>query len=419
MIVSFLDENTMSANSFPHVIPPGLQIGAMALPIAVILLFLASLVLIVVSRTTLMEQRISANEIRSSQALQAAQAGVDRALAYMQTKGGIDKDKNGVVDNVSLIATLDGKTQYSFTYCDPDTSPPATACPATPGTPTCGANMTDTEKFSTPMVLSCGWSDDNIANRPIVITFTSAPFLAETPDNPLTAKGALNVSGSATITNYYTNLTIWTGEAFTSIGNSGKTFVRNPTIPPPTLATAPPGPPSSCTTTSTYTCLTDKFTKGPDIIDNDLSLHNLTAEQTFENFFGVDFGTYKSGIATRTITSEQVSDSVLGIVGKEDEAIVITGNTTLPNTTIGSRDHPMVIIIDGNWEGGNGTLHGILFVRGNVDVTGNPAIIGALAVAGTMSGTGSLDVIFDPFALENASALSKAGLIAGSWRDWL
>lgn len=419
MTVLSAGEKTMSVHSCDYLIRPVLQRGATALPIAVILLFLASLVLIVVSRTTLMEQRISANEIRSSQALQGAQAGVDRALAYMQTKGGIDKDKNGVVDNVGLIATLDGKTQYSFVFCDPETSPPATACPATPGAPSCGANLTDPDLFATPMVISCGWSDDSIANRPIVITFTSAPFLAETPDNPLTGKGALNVSGSATITNYYSNLTIWTGEAFASIGNSGKTFVRNPTVSPPTIATPPPDPPTSCTTTANYTCLTDKFTKGPDIVDNDLSLHNLTADEMFMNFFGVDFGTYKNGIATRTITSDQVSDSVLGIVGKEDEAIVITGNTTLPNATIGSRDHPMVIIIDGNWVGGNGTLYGILYVRGNVDVAGSPDIIGALAVAGTMSGTGSLDVIFDPFALENASALSKAGIISGSWRDWL
>ncbi|MCC7276738.1 MAG: pilus assembly PilX N-terminal domain-containing protein [Chromatiaceae bacterium] len=240
------------------------------MPIAVILLFLASLVLIVVSRTTLMEQRISANEIRSSQALQGAQAGVDRALAYMQTKGGIDKDKNGTVDNVSLIATLDGKNdRYSFKFCDPDISPPADACPLTsphgintwlkcePGQPKEEeTNLTNPDKFATPMVLSCGWSDDSIANRPIVITFTSAPFLAETPDNPITGKGALNVSGSATVTNYYTNLTIWTGEAFTSIGNSGKTFVRNPTVSPPTIATPPPDPPTSCTTTVTYTCLT-------------------------------------------------------------------------------------------------------------------------------------------------------------------
>ena len=414
------------------------QRGAAALPISALLLFVAALVLIAVSRTTLMEQRISANEIRAKQAFQAAQAGVDRALAYMQTKGGIDKyinedgslGKDGIVDDVdyvALIAPLDGSEQYCFSYCDPGTSPPVNACEpcqeTTPGPPTCGAALTDPDKFARPMVLSCGFSDDKIAKRPIVVTFTLASFLDEAPDNPLMSKGTLDVSGSATVVNYFTNLTIWTGAGFTSIGNSGKTFIRNPTVLPPKLSDPLPDVhllPSSCTTNATYTCLTDKFTKGPDIIDNDLSLKNLTADEMFKNFFGVDFVTYKSEIATRTITSAQVSDSVVGIVGKSDESIVITGDTDLPpNVTIGSRDHPMVIIIDGNWGGGNVTMHGILYVRGNANVAGNPKIIGALSVAGTMSGTGSLDVIFDPFALENASGLSKAGVISGTWRDWL
>lgn len=401
------------------------QRGAAALPISVMLLFVAALILVVVSRTTLMEQRISANEIRAKQAFQAAQAGVDRALAYMQTKGGIDKYINedgslgtdGIVDDVeyvALIAPLDGSKQYLFAYCDPDIPPPLGACQNTPpDLPTCGAALTEPDKFSRPMILSCGWSDDMLAKRPIVVTSKLASFLKDAPDNPLISKGTLNVSGSATVTNYYNNLTIWTGETFTSIGNSGKTFVRNP-IGRDTPDPLPP-PPSSCSTDDDYTCLTDKFTKGPDIIDNDLSLHNITADEMFLNFFGVDFGTYKNGIATRTITSDQVSS----IVGAKDEAIVITGNTTLPNGTIGTTDQPVVIIIDGDWLGGNVTLHGILYVRGNAAVAGNPEINGALSVAGAMTGTGSLDVIFDPFALENASALSKAGVISGSWRDWL
>ena len=65
------------------------QRGVAALPISVLLLFVAALVLIAVSKTTLMEQRISGNEIRARQALQAAQAGISHAAAYMKL-GGID-----------------------------------------------------------------------------------------------------------------------------------------------------------------------------------------------------------------------------------------------------------------------------------------------------------------------------------------
>ena len=65
------------------------QRGVAALPISVLLLFVAALVLIAVSKTTLMEQRISGNEIRARQAMQAAQAGISHAAAYMKS-GGID-----------------------------------------------------------------------------------------------------------------------------------------------------------------------------------------------------------------------------------------------------------------------------------------------------------------------------------------
>ena len=412
------------------------QRGAAALPIGVLLLFVAALILIAVSRTASMEQRISANEIRSMQALQAAQAGIDRALAYMQTKGGIDKNNNKLADTnnggdegtndvyddddflVETLEIIEGiKKQYRFKYCNPASALGEDACPLEPGQPVCDNLVADNENpdaLSSPLVLSCGWSDDNLAKKPIVVTSKLASFLKNAPDNPLVSKGTLNVSGSATVTNYYNNLTIWTGETFTSIGNSGKTFVRNPIgrDTPPTL----PPPPSSCSTNDDYTCLTDKFTKGPDIIDNDLSLHNITADEMFYNFFGVDFGTYKNGIATRTISSDQVSS----IEGAKDEAIVITGNTKLPDgKELGKPTQPVVIIIDGDWLGGNVTVNGILYVRGNAAVAGNPVINGALSVTGAMTGTGSLDVIFDPFSLGHASALGKAGVISGSWRDWL
>ena len=84
------------------------QRGSAALPMGVLLLFIAALILIAVSRTTLMEQRMSGNEIRTRQALQAAQAGVDQALAYMRA-GGIDQGPSqggdGQADSLGSLST--------------------------------------------------------------------------------------------------------------------------------------------------------------------------------------------------------------------------------------------------------------------------------------------------------------------------
>ena len=79
-----------------------LQRGAAALPISILLLFVAALVLIAVSKTTLMEQRISGNEIRARQAMQAAQAGISHAAAYMKA-GGIDHGQNSVADAITPL----------------------------------------------------------------------------------------------------------------------------------------------------------------------------------------------------------------------------------------------------------------------------------------------------------------------------
>ena len=89
-----------------------------ALPIGVLLLFVAALVLISVSRSTLFEQRISGNEIRDRQALQAAQAGISHALAYMQA-GGIDRDNTpNKADSIASL-TLSTGASYQVYYCDP------------------------------------------------------------------------------------------------------------------------------------------------------------------------------------------------------------------------------------------------------------------------------------------------------------
>ncbi|MCO5761939.1 MAG: PilX N-terminal domain-containing pilus assembly protein, partial [Chromatiaceae bacterium] len=100
----------------------GSQRGAAALPVGVLLLFIAALVLIAVARTTLMEQRISANEIRVRQALQAAQAGISHAMAYLQA-GGIDRVSPTQQADAITPLTLPSGASYQVYFCDPSPTP--------------------------------------------------------------------------------------------------------------------------------------------------------------------------------------------------------------------------------------------------------------------------------------------------------
>ena len=405
------------------------QRGAAALPVGVLLLFIAALVLIAVSRTTLMEQRISGNEIRIRQALQAGQAGISHAMAYMKA-GGIDRVSPTSQADAITSLTLPTGASYQVYYCDPspdsppDPYPGVDACEVATSRSSCASGFTTTDKFGLPLVLACGRSDDGIALQPVVVSFSRATTMTDSPDNPLISKGTLNVQGSATVTNYFNNLTIWTGGPTESIGNAGKTFIRNPNIPQPEMTESPPSDiPTSCKANASYICVTDKTAKGPDVIDQDLTLKNLSDEDMFRNYFGHDFETYREEVATRVITAAQASS----LATPGGEAIVITGSTasvSLPNGTIGNTDNPVVLIIEGNWnQGGNTTVYGVVYVMGSMGVQGNVTVYGNVSVEGAVGGTGSLDVIYDPFANNDGSnklqKLGKPGMLSGSWRDWL
>lgn len=404
----------------------GSQRGAAALPVGVLLLFIAALVLIAVARTTLMEQRISANEIRVRQALQAAQAGISHAMAYLQA-GGIDRVSPTQQADAITPLTLPSGASYQVYFCDPsptprpDPYPPVDACVTPAARSTCGGGFTAPARFGQPLVLACGRSDDGMALQAVVVGFARATTLAEAPANPLISRGTINVQGDARVSNYFTNLTIRTGAPLVSLGQSGMTFVRHPTAPAPSLSAPPPERPISCTATTDYVCLTDKTGTGPDVIDGDLTLRHLPAEEMFNTLFGADFAAYRDDIATRSITAAEV-DTLAGeaVAG---EAVVITGASAgidLPGGVIGSREQPVILIMAGNWaQGATTTVYGIVYVRGDLAVRGTVTVHGHVSVEGNVGGTGSLDVIYDPHAIAGSARLGKPGMLAGSWRDWL
>ncbi|HEX5805187.1 MAG TPA: PilX N-terminal domain-containing pilus assembly protein [Macromonas sp.] len=396
---------------------------------AVAILFLTTLLALYVSRTALIEQRMSANELRHKQAFEAAQAGLDRAFIFLSaTPQGVDKDIDGAVDASStangLLKTLDNGSQYRVAFCSPTPVPASGTnfCPDDPATAITCPTALGTTNFSTPLIISCGWSDDSVAHNLVRQNVGTNSPLVNTPQNPLTAKGAMNVGGSANVVNYYNNLTVWSGGALTSIGNAGKTFVRNPSVPPPDASTAPPDPPTSCSTSSSYVCLTDKNTTGPDVIPSDQTLTNIDNDKLFLNYFGRTLAQVKDDVAARNFLS--TDNTALGNLAKaQGETIVITGDTTLPNVkganAIGTRDRPVVLIIDGNLNlSGTPEVNGIVYVTGNVTGAGNVLVKGAMVVAGNVQPSGSVDIIFDPFATGNTVNSGKAGLTPGTWRDW-
>lgn len=391
---------------------PTTQRGMTTLLVSVVILVLTTILVIFVSRAALVEQRMSANDIRHKQAFEAAQAGMDQAMVFMRTAPqGIDKNNDNVAD-AGPTAVLTNGSSYFVSFCEPATAIPA--CPDAPGYVACtGPSLAN---FNTPVVAACGWSDDAIARQQIRQGMGTVSAMSKSPTNPLTSGGGVNVTGSANVVNYFNNLTVWSGGALSSVGNAGKTFVRNPNVPPPPANTVPPAEPNSCSTSADYVCVTDKNTTGPDVIDSDPTLSSLSASQMFLNYFGRTLDEYKTQVASRVISAANVG-TIAGVLG---QAIVINGNTTFPNSTIGSRERPVVLIVDGNIEfQGTPTIFGTVYVTGNVTGGGNPKIQGSMVVKGNVAATGSVDIIYDPLVTTNAANnTGLVGWIPGTWRDW-
>lgn len=413
------------------------QAGSATLLVTVMILFFSTIVIITASNTLIMEQRISGNERRARQSFEAAHAGLDHGFEYlMGDLLGIDRDNDKIADAIIPLAYVSPAT-YRVAYCNPNSSIPS--CPDAPGPNDCdaldngvvdpdisvsGDEYTEEVYLKSPLIVSCGWSDDRVGRQIISQQVATVPAIAGKPTAPLIAKGGVNVTGSATVTNYYTNLTIWSGGALTNIGNSGKTFVREPTLRPPNEREIPPDPPpnnSGCDSGDCYVKVTDKDNTGPDVIMNDPTLSNLTDALMMKNYLGVEsVDEYRDSVATIDLTVAEAESALLnGILG---QAVVVDGSVgagLANNGTIGSRLRPVTLVIDGDWEGGNVEIHGVVYVTGNVNVGGNPTVYGAVVVEGTVSGTGSLDIVYDPFAVKNARDYSgRPGLKPGTWRDW-
>ena len=316
------------------------QRGITTLLLTSMILFLAALVTLALSRTALMEQRMAGNQIRHKQAFEAAQEGLDRSMVLLQSAPrGVDKNADNVADAGPLLAPVSGVgPSYYVAFCQPNST---ATCPDTPGAPTCAAAVQPVN-FNTPLVVACGWSDDLIGRTLITQRIGAITTLSAPPQNPLTAKGTTSLQGSSSVVNLFNNLTIWSGGSLTLTGSD------------------PPAAPNACSTSTEYVCASDINNTGPDVMDADTALASLTNASMFENFFGVPTRAAFEKIASQTLAPAAFSTAAAGLRG---ESVVITGSVTLPNATIGTRERPVLLLVDGDLSfTGTPDVHGIVYV---------------------------------------------------------
>ena len=276
------------------------QTGVASLVVTLVILVMVTLVTFYTAKTVLMEQKVTANDYRSKQAFEAAEAGMNDAYNFFNNSftgdassflntdasdGGTndDGDTNDLSDDV---ITNDDGDEYRFTLDN-------------------GSSTIVTLSGDNPYsIKSQGFSDDGTGQHTIFQIVNNVDPLPNSPANPLIAKGPIIIGGSATVYNHEGHTTIWSGNAIDlSSNNASATYVADPGYAgaanqndayydankPDAHKLDHPAYPSCMdySMTCSGTRSSNQVSIGLDAVENDSSLGNLTSSELFQHFFGV------------------------------------------------------------------------------------------------------------------------------------
>jgi PilX N-terminal len=423
------------------------QRGAAALIVVMLLFFIISMVAAYASRNLIFEQKTSANQLRATQAFEAADAGLEWAVA-MLNGGRIDADcaaSTDVANNTFRARYLtielggagplpDGsfkprpwvdagvevplrpgcvRTDAGWACSCPDGGNPVLAAPV--GTGSYPAFRLQFELVGQPgavRVLSTGCTrlDETCLNAgqgtageaaatvSVVVAISSA--LATPPSAALTVRGNLDVGGAAI---RLRNTDPSTNGITASVGGTATA--------PNALLTTVPGSPAEAS-----------------IVASDASLSTLTTQQMFTSLFRMAKETYKQqpGAVHLDDCASACSAKLLASVQANPGRIHwIDGDMTLDaNVVLGSATEPVLIVSTGsiNLDAASVQVYGLLYSQAatwsNAGL-GAVTVRGAAVAEGNYSGNGIPIIEYDPAILKLLS-LSTGALVRvpGSWRDF-
>lgn len=371
----------------------GRERGVATILVTVLLLLVVTLTSFFVARTVLAEQTMLSNQYRSVQADQAALAGLEYALIYL------NENHATVADNQILNGTLGNGATYSMQFQFQ------------------GSNAHIN-------IQSTGVSGDGTASHIINEQTKSASIQNNaTFGLSMKVKGTTNLLGNATVANFDNDNTIQSGGVVSFNGNSN-TYLTS-------------GESSNASETKS------------DVSENNATLAAKTSGELFLDQFGVTLASFEA-IADVSFSGSGTTNYKNDLNGLTGQTIWINQNGGVAqlngNTTIGSAADPVTIVVsEGSMEiEGNTTIYGNIFMenelemRGNLEVygmvfvgssgvleddssiLGNAEIYGGLIVADDLTIQGNAYVEYDQSNILSygSSTTTVYGRVSGSWRDF-
>jgi len=419
------------------------QSGAATLLTAVILLIATTLVAFLSGKIALQEIKMTSNNYRASQAITAADAGMDYALSYFNgiglTVAGSDHDNDGVLDHIDNDVGFVNPNRATIVFYSESSVAAVTPAPR----PCINPSVDGTGNQKSALIQVTGTSDDGIASRTIFQCVGTRNLLkGGGPKQSLISGSSVALTGSAQIINRYSDLNVWSADGTGISGSAMETYIRPTDMEISDLTEAE----LIDDTTSPSIPNVQKVSSGglgggTDVYQNDAFLAAAKAATvaniagggdgsgsgTFFNLFFTESLTTMSeiadGIPTATGTqllADGVSDAGLDGLGG---IIFVNGDASINanGTTIGTIDTPAIVIVDGDFDFSGGTIYGLVYVTGDTTITGNPSVIGTTVSEGSVSGTGTLKLVYSRKlgdSTDGPPIIGTTAIVNGSWHDW-
>lgn len=420
--------------------PPRHQRGAAALFVTVMLCFVTVLAVALAQRNVLVEEQRSANELRSSIASAAADAGLDWALARINDPAPSTAACQPSGDATALsfrsrMLRIDATagTVTPITWNDAGTETPLRAacirnaagwacnCPAN-GRPTLAA--ADTGAIAPAFFVELAPSARPGVVRVIATACTKAsadagceaasaigreamarvetawallPALRSAPAAALTVGGDVDVGGAA--------LGVHNRDALSgalAIHAGGRVLANALRIG------TPPGAPL-----------------GASIASGDVALHALASGRLFARHFGMDRAAWAAQPAARQVAcTGECTAAIAAAVEAGTRLVAVDGDAMLSGpVSLGTQDDPIVLAASGTLHfSGDVSIHGVVHAAALEWSDAAPPrafVRGAVVVAGDVRGNAAADIVRDAAILDRlANANGSFVRVNGSWKDF-
>jgi len=421
------------------------QRGAATLIVTMVLLFSTSIIMLYLNRSLLFEQKTSANQMRSTSALEMAEAGMEWATGMLDTPYDIDV-------NCAFLTTtnISFRRKYVQTHWGDGSATATNVAPATTTYPGCKING-NTWTCGCPNVPGSGSATASLGSA-VLPGFTIA-FSATTDPEAVRviATGCTAQAGACTPAS--------TGDSDATASVTAILKLR------PLVRSAPAAPltcGTSCTVGGSYNVVNQDVTTGGILVNagstissgngtsylsipgqpganalvgNDSSLSALSSSDPtcsnssmFSAYFGSTVAQYAASPTTKTIPNCGSANSCGGLVDTAYadgwRSFYFPDGFARNNSSgsLGSETDPVTLVSAAGFNvNGNITIYGVIFSNdANVNDlgTGTADIRGALVTCAAYNNNGNGTLIYDAGVLTGVRRSSGSMVrVPGSWTD--